>query len=34
VNNFTVNAEREELVAFCMERGMSRAQANEFVDKQ
>jgi hypothetical protein len=33
VNNFTVNAEREELVAFCMERGMSRAQANEFVAK-
>jgi hypothetical protein len=31
VNNFTVNAEKEELVAFCMERGMSRAQAMEFV---
>lgn len=33
MNNFAVDGEREERIAFCMERGMTREQASEFVSK-
>lgn len=34
VKAFKVNDERDDQIAFCMERGMSRAQAEEFVDQK
>jgi len=33
INNFMVDDDREEKIAFCMERGMTREQATQFVGK-
>lgn len=33
INNFATNEERDDQIAFLMERGMTRAQAEEFYDK-